>query len=205
MSLDATLKLLESLDDMHLSLAEAANEIVTEYPSSKTLVELANELSQAIKAMDGLSNRMIEALKTAEMEDTMKVELMGQLGKSELYGELSDKEKEDLAEYLVQAKKGLADEPALIEFVQESFNAQDNAKLLTQISKKSIIRKGSEVDPSGDAFEQYNAGLADLRGQLENPLRRGEIVAELSKSWFRTQKIPTIKKFYHGAFEGEFA
>lgn len=196
---------LDKFQDHEKNLKEMGDSLIREYPQSKNLISLAEELSAAVDGLAELYTKLAEAIHEAEQQGTMKKGLMEQIGNTDLYAHMPRTQRDQLAEYLVQNGKGLATEEDLVGFLKESYADKDDKSLIGEFPKRSILKLGKDIaEQAGhksDEFDAYRVGLDALKDQLSNPESKEQVVDDLAKKVYAQDPEKIFKLFYAKAFE----
>lgn len=195
-------KLLDRFEDHEKNLKELGDALVQKYPQSKNLIELAQELGMAIDGLNALKTQLGEAIHEAESQTALLADLNDQMGKSEIYQTLSERDRKKLSDYLMQQKKGLAAEEELEAFIKKSLEQKSESELLSEFSKAHILELGqSVVEGEGNEFEAYKAGTDILLEQFRDPAKKAEIVGDLAKILLKESPATAVKLFFSPAFK----
>lgn len=193
--------LIEKFKKARDEIKSLGDELLEKYPQSKRLVEMAEEIDVAVMALDGLHSGLEQVFQDAEQEESLKKEMLEQLDASELYKEFSKKEKEQIAEFSVQNKKPIADEPMLVAYVEKSLAQKPTSDLIAMYPKATLIERGQQLSDGSEGFDAYSAGLDSLKKEFDAD--KAKAVKELAKLWFAKGIEAVVKEFYSEALKPE--
>lgn len=191
--------LVEKFRKAQEQIKELGTDIVKVYPNSQRLVKMTEEIGTAVEALDSLAEVLEEALQIAEQEEALYSDLMGQIKDSEFYSELKPAEQKKLAEWLVQAKQGLATPEVLVGYVEKTLSQKSDSDLIGMLPKAKIVERGQAMNDGSDAFDAYNAGMDAWKRDLE--MDRAKAVKELAKLWLSRGFEAIAREFYKEALK----
>jgi len=193
-------EVLQRFQKIQQDITDLGTFLVDTYPQSETLLEFVSELGVANDALTELQTKLNEAMQNAGQDESVKKDLLMQMADSPAYAPLSDQQKNQLAEYLVQNKEGLADEETLKGYVERALSQKSSSDLIAMYPKVKIIERGSSQDDGSDAFDAYSEGLAIIQKDFDED--KTKAVKDLAKLWEERGLDQVVKEFYAQAFQG---
>jgi hypothetical protein len=193
--------LLDRFEDHEDNLKKLGDALVERYPQSKNLIQLSQELGSAIDGLGALKNRLSDAISEAEKQAALGADIADQMGKSEIYQNLSDRDRQKLSEYLVQNEAGLASDEELEAFVKKSLEQKSDQDLLAEFSKPHIMELGHALIPEADEFESYKEGSEALLQEIADPEKKAQLVNDLAKVLIKESPATIVKLFFNQAFK----
>lgn len=193
--------MLDRFGDHEKNLRELGDALVQEYPQSKNLIQLAQELGAAIDGLDALKTRLGEAIHEAESQTALFSDLQSQMTKSDIYQKLSDRDRQKLSEFLVQNGAGLATDEELTAFVKKSLEQKSEAELMAEFSKAHILELGQALIPDGNEFDAYKEGMDAIKEQLRDPAKKAEIISDLAEILLKESPATVLRLYFPDAFK----
>lgn len=192
-------KLVEKFRNAQEQIKKLGEEIVETYPNTPRLVEMSKEIDTAVTALDSLAQSLEEALERADQDQGLYKEMLTKMEESDIYSELKPAERKKLAEYLVQNKKGLADQETLIQYIERTLSQKSSSDLIAMYPKAKVIERGRAMDDGADDFDAYSAGMEAYRRDFDAD--KATAVKDLARLWAQKGFDAVAREFYAEALK----
>jgi hypothetical protein len=195
-------ELVEKFREAQEKIRDLGTQIVEAYPNSPRLIEMSTEIDSAVTALDILATSLEDALQAAEQDDGLFKSLMEQIDQTEIYESIKPSEKKKIVEHLVQNKQRLADQEALMAYVEKSLSQKSSSDLIAMYPKAKILERGRAMDTeNAEGFDAYKNGLAAYQKDFDAD--KATAVKELAKVWLSRGMDSIIREFYAGALQAD--